>query len=60
MVVERRGRPEQELTQTHISTEKAPREVAQHLHLEQLTLETETAKIWAELEYLIPHAASTP
>lgn len=28
--------------------------------LEQLTLETETAKIWAELEYLIPHAASTP
>jgi outer membrane protein TolC len=28
--------------------------------LEQLTLETETAKIWAELEYLIPHAAATP
>jgi outer membrane protein TolC len=28
--------------------------------LEQLTLETETAKAWAELEYLIPHAASTP
>jgi len=28
--------------------------------LEQLTLETETAKIWAELQYLIPHAASTP
>ena len=28
--------------------------------LEQLTLETETAKIWAELEYLIPHATATP
>ncbi len=28
--------------------------------LEQLTLEKETAKIWAELEYLIPHAAATP
>src|SRR5688572_13739149 len=28
--------------------------------LEQLTLETETAKIWAELEYLIPRTASTP
>jgi outer membrane protein TolC len=28
--------------------------------LEQLTLETETAKIWAELEYLIPHTAATP
>lgn len=28
--------------------------------LEQLALETETAKVWAELEYLIPHAATTP
>jgi outer membrane protein TolC len=28
--------------------------------LEQLTLETETAKIWAELEYFIPHATATP
>jgi outer membrane protein TolC len=28
--------------------------------LEQLTLETETAKIWAELEYLVPHAVATP
>jgi outer membrane protein TolC len=27
--------------------------------LEQLTLEMETAKIWAELEYLIPHAVAT-
>lgn len=28
--------------------------------LEQLTLEAETARIWAELEYLIPQAAATP
>jgi outer membrane protein TolC len=28
--------------------------------LEQLTLEAETAKVWAELQYLIPHAAAAP